>query len=460
MIGGCTGSRRKIQSCTASSYDTYNNCRYKSSVDYYQNKTNLEFYKTLNYNVDSSVISLDLNYRNFDESRSFYLSWQKDFVKNYPPINDTVNGIPKNVRSRYPDPYYLNKTHIDTIETLYFNHYNGKNDKNEYIYLSYETEPFEAYAEVSYESDTLEYDRELELSVEVIEYYKNLVSVYADSIELTSFPVMPNLDNCTKLLHSSYRKIECLSEVEGYFKETQIDSTLGENGYEIKETEIFYTYIKTVDENGGLIIKRSNKYQSIENHYQPSDLINPYYSLSYSFNSSKNDTLYEIEMATTFRKGVKQTKYSIIDNLSQKKSEKDLRLPIISREINYWQNKKGELIRIQYIGFTEDGHQLEADKAYNKGEWILLVDNRTIPEISGNQVYDLSFDWVYHPQPYNKTKKRLFKKKPSHFLVPNYSGYRKSHNKNLTKIEHNRNTNYRKWISTDSSIVYELNYYR
>lgn len=50
LISGCVVHKRQIESHTVSNYGTYNDIRFKTSVDYYSNKPNLNFSKTIYYN--------------------------------------------------------------------------------------------------------------------------------------------------------------------------------------------------------------------------------------------------------------------------------------------------------------------------------------------------------------------------------------------------------------------------
>lgn len=405
-----------------------------SKIRYEYYSDSLEADNSINYNSRDEVLLLDFNTHTPDLKTAFGMMWDsKEFL----------------LSELRPGDYY-SKDDISDEGHLFINH-SGFDINGTKIHVIYDG-PHDHFYNTVYSRDSMKVEREVELSQDVIDYYKRLRIDLMDSLTFRNKVKFPNMTNCTKLIWSTYEITECLSNNEGLYKETVIDSSYEDDELEVDVTEKLYNHIKTFDSEGNLIeIYRDDK-KYIKKYFLADDLQNPF-TAKQSF-YIEEDTMYTVELTTHLKNGLRQSKFIINENISRQGNYNgNLRLPIISREINVWRNKKGEIVRIQNLATTSKGHVLELDKKDGK----VVTEKVTIPEVSGDQVYPIGFDILYRLKIYwyHKIEK---KSNIRTYAGPLYSDYIEELKMKYFKGNSDKSMKKEVWMSEDDSKYIELIY--
>lgn len=362
-------------------------------------------------------------------------------------------GMPENVFvQNYRD------TSQTSIELLSFSYlYFDTLQKRSYLFEHASESSYVSTNElsVSQDSDSISYERILELSPEVIAFFRQAIMDLGDSIELTMIPAMPNLGNCP-LKESQTTIIQNFSSSDGNKKGIYIDSVLVEGKYEVSQREEIFFLLEENDPKVGYKFKRYNANHYVERRVLPNE-VSPYYELIYDLSPDGKDTTYKSEL--TVSKDGRLYCYKIIQqgHFSQKSGPKDLRRPIVKREMYFWFNpRKSRMVRKRYVAYTDQGHRLEKEWLPSKN-YKILTNLDTIPEVSGNQKYELVPEGVHEPS-YPYFNSLHYKKHKSSGNSPHDE--HKQMIKNLRKhtklIEKDRKAGYEKRISMERLEVYEV----
>lgn len=401
-----------------------------SKIRYQYYSDSLEADNAINYNSRDEVLLMDFNTNTPDLKTAFGMMWDsKEFL----------------LSELRPGDYYTREDITDEGH-LFINH-SGYDANGVSMHVIYDGAEDNFYNTV-YSGDSIRIEREVELSQDVIYYYKKLRINLMDSLTFHREVEFPDMTNCTKLIWSTYKKTECLSFNEGLYRETVIDSSYEDGELEVDKEEKLYTHLKTYDNEGNLTEIYSDNQMYIEKCFLASDLQNPLTATHSYYN--QEDTLYTIKMSTHLKRGLRQSKFMINENIYE---YGNFRLPIISRVVNVWRNKKGEIVRVQNLATTNEGHVLELDKKNGK----VVTEKLTIPEISGDQIYPIGFDILYRLKIYwyhNKVNESNTKKS----VKPLYSDYIEELKKKYDKDYADKSKKKEVWTSKDSSDRIELWY--
>lgn len=442
LLFSCSLSRPEIKRISTFHYATNyrDSTKWLASIDIYdyQKKTNwkddVQFNKTLFYNKDSSLSNIRIYYFNPSGEGEFF---EFELIRQKGGNEESIG-------------FY--HTFMDTINNRWISTHYEQDGGVPLLQLS--------KVEIEYSCDSVEYTRVLSPSKEFVSHYRNFALMSADSIKFTKKLPAPHVISCTDLISSHYHLTESLSKENNYFREAWIDSTLLQGEFEVKKRISEYYYSEKVNELGLSVTKykTSNSSYYNEQHTAKNDYC-PIYQREIRLDPISLDTIYQMEMKSLQTGRNRLFSYSIYDNTTKSTESFDLRIPIIKREINIWTNKYGQMIKFHSIGYTNKGHKLEYAYEGMLEKAKVTLDNRIIPEISGEQKYDLEMQyaiygvWHYYNPKQKKKRENHTMKRPTPIIPFDFWS-------NSKIVEKTRKENYEKWISSDSLSIYNVYYYK
>jgi len=395
------------------------------------------------YHPDSTVSSLSFMAYSNTSSNYFDINWERDGIQE-------GNNL-----------FYFEHHSFDYETQVEYSAYYSNNDKQANLN---KTVVLEHYGNDNH------FTRTYKIPDEVLTYYKAVATKYKDSVDFVEVPEVPDLSSCTELLSSNSSFTEYLSEDSSISRTTTVDSNLVNGKIQINKTIRDSYQSKTVDSTG-LITEIYNNPQGDkqiywELHYRKRN--QPIYQLNYQVNALRTDTIYKMEMTSQVYTDSSQYHFIIsgapIKTQNNTYGETDYRIPITKREVIIWRDKKWNARKVHVHAYSNQGHHLEYLYTQNKkGTLTPEIDKRTIPQVSGNAVYD-----VYGPYYYNFN---LIHNTPTGFKRKYYRSFglgifkKKQSNeffgKRTKKLEKDRKNKYEKRVSVNSyeKKIFEI-YYR
>lgn len=431
---------------------------WRSDYLYYDSTGALEHEKSIYRNSDSLKYNVSVSLGNLDQScNSFSATWEKISPVEITKQTTSQVGYP-------PDVFYLD--HFSETDSFL-----PKDESLSFAY--YFSDPIEKYTynfdfesdggrtslnelTIIHDDDSISYERILRISPEIIDYFRQMKSSYSDSVEFTAIPKMPNVTNCT-LNESHYSIIESCNNPLGNKKATYIDSTFENGVWEVNRKEEFYFLYKEIAVDGGYKQRKFTSTTYSETHVLANE-VSPYYELKYNLAPNGMDTLFKSELSVS--KSGRLYCYKIVQKgqLTQRKGSK---LPIVKREMYFWFNpRKSKIVRKRYVAYTEQNHQLVKEWRTLKS-YKMIQEIETIPDVSGNQQYEVVPNDFYLPQyPYfNSLSSGKERKsgKSDHY-------YNRKMIKNLRErtieLERNRKAGYEKRIAVNTFELFEIYYFK
>ena len=390
-------------------------------------------HNAINFGQSNEVEYLDFNRDTPGYQRSFGMMWDS----------------PETLKRR--DDSYQLEDGKDSLGSYLLSHsaddWNGMD-----VHVYFESMADNFYSVEIY-SDSLKIERSVWLSSEVIDYYLGIKRMLVDSIEHRAMIPFPDMKNCTTLINSTYKKMECLSIQKGLYKRTYVDSSYYEGELEIDKEEELITNLKIVDSNGDVTVIYKDDRKHITKFYKANDLANPY-SATQSFIAA-GDTFYTIDLTTQFENGMRRSNFVI----KEKKKEQsnaygNLRLPLVHKEINLWRDiKTGYIVRTRNWAKTSEGHILELDKGK---DGKVLKEKLTLPEISKDQIYPIGFYPFYRLEitDYHRSYRKP-KVEDRHYY---YEDLKKELETEYEKVETNKALKKEVWLSKDALNRVEVEY--
>ncbi len=311
---------------------------------------------------------------------------------------------------------------------------------------------------IEFSSDSLEYSRALMVTPALAKQYVQFAQLNRDSVLVIENISMVDYSTCTELISSRYTETKCVSQEEMLFRIVWTDSAMVEGALEIdKEVHDYYHLIEHKPTN--LTISKNynpNRTYYIEEH-RVSGMNFPIYRCDIRRNSPNNDTTYHMEMVSGTKLFRKFYAYTIYKERQTSVEWNDLRIPIVKREFQIWTNKRGQAKHFHAIAVTSQGHRLEYACKRLDHRIKVTIDKRKIPELSGEQLYDLKTIFFepgsgYYPFPDYKKKVRQKLKRSVQIQFPF------DFETNTRRIEKNRKSHSEKRVSKDKSRIYEIFY--
>lgn len=423
----------------------------KIDFSFYKRKTpwkdDMKFNKTLHFIGDSVLNHFSINYN------PVYDFGHEDFYFSYsPPIEFEKESLSLNYGSWN-----------DTV-VKWFEFESKQEDENNKL--------TDYYLNTSYFSDSLDYFRTVQLSDEAIEKYRAYAYKNINSLSYFEIPPIVESKKNSKLFTSTFRSFKPISKEKNIYRSLQIDSSFVNGELKVERKVQDYFYINEVNESGIRIYIKNplpqNNYR--ERHFKKNEH-HPVYELQYNLDTISRDTSYRLEMKSSRNEGGILYTYDILEDTNKEKDTNDLRIPIIRRKVEVLTDEKGDIIKFHSFAFTNEGHKLEYAYALEANKkkpykWRVLTDNRTIPEISASQKYDIeiiagysyhrgySHKIIIHKQIQKREAEYEAKKRPRHPLD--------AHIRKTTKsIEKDRKNNFEKRISIDGrgESIYHIWYF-
>lgn len=432
---------------------------WKSDYYFYDQNGELAHDKSIHTKADSTVKSISISLGNTGlSSLSFSSSWDLISIVENPSRNNRQMGTPPLDVYLYGTPE--RKSWLPKDESFSF-YYNFHDTIHSYSYaFEHESEGGRLAMNdvtIRYESDKLAYERILDISPEIIDYFRLMTLKRRDSIELTTFPALPDLSKCV-LKESHFTIIEGSDSPLGNIKETYIDSVFVDGVLEVKHNEDFYFLFEETDSEGRTISKRYTSSYYTEAHYLPKE-VSPYYERRYTLAPNGIDTTFQSELSVS--KDGRLDVYKLVHKgqLTQKTGSNDLRLPIVRREMYFWIDpRKNSTLRKRYVAFTDQHHRLEKEWLTSK-DYKIIIFMDTIPEVSGKQKYEIVPTNAHEPQYpfYNSLSAKKHKSSAKSYHYHNRKRVRNLR-KRTTLLEKNRKSGTEKRFNAETNEILELFY--
>jgi len=311
---------------------------------------------------------------------------------------------------------------------------------------------------IEFSSDSLEYSRSLLVTPALAKQYVQFAQLNIDSVLNIENISMIDYSTCTELISSRFTETNCVLQEEKLFRIVWTDSAMVAGALEIdKEIHDYYHFIEHKPTN--LTISKNynpNRSYYIE-EYTVSGMNFPIYRCDIRRNSPSNDTTYHMEMVSGTKLFRRFYAYTIYKERQTSVEWNDQRIPIVKREFQIWTNKRGKAKRFHAIAITSQGHRLEYAFKRLGNRIKVTIDKRKIPELSGEQFYDLKTIFFepgsgYYPFPEYKKRVQQKLKRRSQIEFPF------DFETDTRRIEKNRKLHSEKRVSKDMSGTFEIFY--
>lgn len=311
---------------------------------------------------------------------------------------------------------------------------------------------------IEFTSDSLEYSRSLMVTPALAQQYVQFAQLNNDSVLVIENLSMVDYSTCTELMSSRYTETKSVSTEEKLFRIVWTDSAMVAGALEI-DSEIHDYYHLIEHKPTNLTISKNynpNRTYYIEEH-TVSGMNFPIYRCDIRRNSSNNDTTYHMEMVSGTKLFRRFYAYTIYKERQTSVDWNDQRIPIVKREFQIWTNKRGKAKRFHAIAITSQGHRLEYACKRLDYRIKVTIDKRKIPELSGEQLYDLKTMFFepgsgYYPFPEYKKRVRHVLKRRAQIQFPF------DFETDTRRIEKNRKSHSEKRVSRDMSRRFEIFY--
>ncbi len=369
---------RQVQSMTVKEYARENDSKnaWTQKINIYKNivakhiKDDYQFTKSIQFNRDSTINNLILS---FVPSEGFEEHLEMEYH-----FEDSTKSEQLSVWHFYND----------TITRQWININIEINNLSFPVAL--------ATIEMEFATDSLNYYRELKASPQVIEHYRNFAFTHLQDFEYSNKIAKPSLQCCTELISSKYDIIECIAQENHAYRQHWIDSTFNNHELIVENETHDYFYSKQTNNKGDLISIYRNAYNtnSEQKHYTDKQSY-PFYQKEILVDPITRDTTYSLEMNSTnfflnkkyvFKiKGRKLVEARLVPSM----------LSIISRQIEITTNKNGKIKKYSCIALSEGEHKLEFSYKLKGTKTKILIDRRTISNVSGKHIYNLNADDIF-----------------------------------------------------------------
>jgi hypothetical protein len=415
-------------------------------------RDDMSYNKTVNFGKDSTIYGLTITLEPTDASGSEILNFryiinartdEKSFTYDYRFFNETTK-IASELRFRKDEG--IEKPSSSEISTWY-------------------------------STDSVEHYRDFQISNGVIDEFKDYFVKNTDSLTYNEVLPISTVKKHSTLTSSIYRSIICLSKENNIYSNLTVDTTYIDGELKVKK-QINDYFSSTIINDSGLqvfIEYPLNKQSYREKHFKDNEEL-PVYEVHYKMDTVTKDTTYSLEMKSEPTKKGKVQTYKVLGSISKKKDSLDRKIPITKREVQIYTDKNENVIKYHSISYTDQGHKLEYKYTINPYKDLYyereaLIDQRTIPEISGNQNYDLQKPRDYisnwsHGGGYPKLNAKEIRKKEARIEAweklerPKRAFYKGIH-KISKSIEKDRKNNFEKRIFNDgyNELIYHIWYF-
>ncbi len=420
-------------------------------------RDDMDYIKTLNFGKDSTIYGLTLDYwpTEINNGATSYLHLH--FVYNRNNFTDEESF------------YYFHNFYNESTKIGYNIHFR-KDEKIE--------KPSKSEFSTGHSTDSVEHFRDFNISNEVINELKDYFIKNTDSLTYTGILPISAVKKHSMLTSSLYRSIICLSKENNIYRNLTVDTTYIDGELKVKKQINDYFSSTKINDSGLQVFVEYplNKQSYKERHYNENKKL-PVYEVHYKMDTVTKDTTYSLEMKSEPTKEGKVFTYQVLGNIPKKKDSLDRKIPITKREVQIFTDENENVIKYHSVSYTNQGHKLEykytidpyKDLYYDRK---VLIDQRTIPEISGNQSYDLqepgdyNFHWSrfvgFHPR---LTPKEIRKREARIEALEKLERPRRPLDaglrKNSKSIEKDRENNFEKRIFNDgyNELIYHIWYF-
>ena len=415
-------------------------------------RDDMSFNKTFNFGKDSTIYGLTITYEPTNLSGSEILNFRY-----------IINERTDEESFTYDYHFFNETTKIDSELHFY---------KDEGI-----EKPSKSEIRTWYSTDSIEQYRNFQISNEVIGEFKDYFVKNTDSLTYNEVLPISTVKKHSTLTSSIYRSIICLSKENNIYRNLTVDTTYIDGELKVKK-QINDYFSSTIINDSGLQVFVEyplNNQSYREKHFKDNEEL-PIYEVHYKMDTVTKDTTYSLEMKSEPTKKGKLFTYKVLGNIPKKKDSLDRKIPITKREVQIYTDKNENVIKYHSISYTDQEHKLEYKFTINPYKDLyyereVLIDQRTIPEISGNQYYDLQEPRDYnsnwsHGGGYPKLTPKEIRKKEARIEAweklerPKRALYKGIH-KISKSIEKDQKNNFEKRIFNDgyNELIYHIWYF-